>query len=404
MIAPLREAVPEACGAKASSLGLLLRAGFRVPVGFVLTFDEYRAHGRSGSGALPDDVRRALAAELSALGDGPVAVRSSALGEDGVRASSAGQHESFLGVQGVDEVADAVRACWASLESPRVHAYRGAHPHSPSSAPAMAVIVQRMVDAEVSGVMFTPETPDGFIRIEASWGLGPSVVAGIVTPDRYTVGADGTIDRVIADKVSRLDRKGASLVTSSVSERMRTQPALDDATAARLASFGREIAGTLGAPQDVEWAMSDDALWVLQSRPITAVVPPTPASTMVSDGAGSATAEGEPAGCTLTGTPASGGTATGVARIVRGPDDFGLVCLGDILVCPYTDPAWTPLLRLVAGVITEVGGVLSHAAIVAREHRIPAVLGVEGATGRIRAGSIVLLDGDQGTVDLRGEG
>ncbi|HSK22564.1 MAG TPA: PEP-utilizing enzyme [Egicoccus sp.] len=100
----------------------------------------------------------------------------------------------------------------------------------------------------------------------------------------------------------------------------------------------------------------------------------------------------------LTGTPGSAGKATGPARIVRGPDDFAPVHPGDILVCPFTDPAWTPLLRIVGGVVTETGGALSHAAIVAREQRIPAVLGVTGATSRIRDGSVVTVDGTAGTV------
>ena len=143
----------------------------------------------------------------------------------------------------------------------------------------------------------------------------------------------------------------------------------------------------LGGAQDIEWAIADGGIWILQARPVTAA-PPAPSPFGASIGAAD----------TLAGTPGSHGTATGRARIVRGPGDFTRVQPGDILVCPYTDPAWTPLLRIAAGVVTETGGVLSHAAIVARERRIPAVLGVRSATARLHDGTTITIDGTTGTV------
>lgn len=366
-LVPLRDAVSPTCGGKAAALGALLRAGLPVPDGVVLPFAVYGA-------ALPVDLP-------AALGNAPVAVRSSADDEDTGRSSAAGQYESVLGVQGVEQVSDAVRACWASLHSARAVAYRGAS----GTSPRMAVLVQRHLDADVAGVMFTPDGPAGTTEIEASWGLGPSVVGGTVTPDAFRVAPDGTVTRTIADKRTRLDRRGTQVVTSDVPDPDRRRPTLDDATATRLAGLGRSIAAVLGGPQDVEWALVAGDLWVLQARPTTAVLPePQPPAAR------------EPA--TLVGTPGSSGTATGTARVVHGPGDFAAVRAGDILVCPSTDPSWTPLLRIAAGVVTETGGVLSHAAIVARERRIPAVLGVAGATTTLHDAATVTIDGTAGTV------
>ncbi|MEV5740097.1 PEP/pyruvate-binding domain-containing protein [Microbispora rosea] len=416
MVVPLLESVVGTCGGKAGALGALLRADLPVPDGFVVPFDAYLAAvheldlGRFAGG--PDDVAAvrqavealpvpaavidALGRALDQLGDPPVAVRSSAAKEDTGQASAAGQHDSFLAVRGVGEVATAVRACWASLFSPRAVAYMAASDDQPFSDPLMAVIVQRHVDAEISGVMFTPADPDEATRIEASWGLGPSIVEGRVTPDAYRVARDGSVTRTVADKQKRLDRRGTRLVIRDVPTAVRNRPAIDDATAARLAELGGQIAAALGGPQDVEWAIADGRTWILQARPVTAALPPPPPlphppPAPPSGAPGVTIAE-------LTGTPGSHGTVTGIARIVRGFGDFARVRPGDILVCPFTDPAWTPLLRIAAGVVTETGGVLSHAAIVAREHGIPAVLGVPNATSRLRDDTVVTIDGTTGTV------
>ncbi|MET8159287.1 PEP/pyruvate-binding domain-containing protein [Sphaerisporangium sp. NPDC005289] len=480
MIIPLGEAVADTCGGKAGALGALLRAGLPVPDGFVLPYAAYRAAvrdldiGRSARDpdratsrltavtdnlatvrviGRPDELdatRRAIEARpvhatvieavgrgLRELGDRPVAVRSSAAGEDTGQASAAGQHESFLAVRGTADVAHAVRACWASLFSPRAIDYRDASGRSAGDL-AMAVIVQRHLDAEVSGVMFTPADADEPTLIEASFGLGPSVVGGQVAPDAYRVAGDGSVMRTVGDKRTRLDRHGARLVVSEVPIRAREQQAIDDATAERLAGLGRRIAAVLGGPQDIEWAIADGRLWVLQARPVTAAPPPPappPAAPPVApDTANAAKAEdmdgtrntedandgartadtgdtgiagdtrvaGDTGDTVLRGTPGSRGTVTGAARVVRGPGDFGRVRRGDILVCPFTDPAWTPLLRVVAGVVTETGGVLSHAAIVAREQAIPAVLGVADATSRLRDETVVTIDGTAGTVTAAG--
>jgi pyruvate, water dikinase len=372
MLVPLAAATSHRCGAKAATLATLLRNDLPVPEGIVIPF-----------GAAGDGFVDGLSQWLASVGDPPVAVRSSAGNEDTALASAAGQHDSFLGVQGIDAVVDAVRACRASVWSPRATAYRNG-----SEAPPMAVIIQRHVDADVSGVMFT--NANGPTLIEASWGLGPSVVEGRVTPDRYQVTADGTVTRTIADKLTSLDRNGSHLVTRTVPDEERRTPTLADATAVQLAALAQRVTTALGGPQDIEWSLTANTPWLLQSRPITAQLPAALTPLTVDRGDRQL----------LVGIPGSHGTATGPARVVRGPADFSTVRPGDILICPFTDPAWTPLLAVAAGVITETGGVLSHAAIVAREHGIPAVLAVPQATTQIPTNTPTTLNGTTGTVHL----
>lgn len=366
MLVRLVDADLASCGGKAGTLGRLVRAGLPVPDGFVVLDGD-------------DDVA-GLEAALDELGAGSFAVRSSSADEDMADRSAAGQYESLLGVRGAD-VAAAVRTCRASSWSPRAVAYRTATaPDGPG--PRMAVLVQRMIDADVAGVMV--DDPDG-TWIEASWGLGPSVVGGSVTPDRYRVTRDGTVTRTLGDKATRVDRRGAGVATSAVAEVDRRRPALDAAAVDRLVTLARRVAALLGAGQDVEWAIAGDELWLLQARPVTAAVPAPPGP--------------ESAG-TFTGTPGSRGVATGPVRTVLGPADFARVRAGDVLVCRWTDPAWTPLLGTVAAVVTETGGILAHAAIVARERDIPAVVGLPGATAALVEGSLVTVDGTAGTVTI----
>lgn len=389
MLHQLRDARPETSGGKAAALGALLRAGIAVPPGVVVPVRAYRRHldhhglraealpaaelgERILRGRLDPAVVAGLSEALESWSGGrcgdheehcaQVAVRSSATNEDTAGASAAGQHESILPVRGIEGVRAAILRCWASLWSPHALAYRGAGEPGQSTAPEMAVIVQRFVDADVSGVLFTGE--EG--RLEAVRGLGAQLVGGEVTPDSWRIGAQGILERRPGD--------GEQETMS-----------LSDAQALELIALGDEVAAVLGAAADIEWALVGGRLHVLQARPITAPVPRLPLHTGPQDG-------------TLQGDPASGGIATGTARIVRGPQDFHRVLPGDVLICRSTDPAWTPLFRIAAAVVTETGGVLSHAAIVARELAIPAVLAVPGAVTAIPDGAVVTVDGDAGVI------
>ncbi|NKY60089.1 PEP/pyruvate-binding domain-containing protein [Nocardia flavorosea] len=383
MLIPLFCATRSHCGSKAGTLGVLLHHGLPVPDGFVVP--------STGEAAAGPALHSAVARELDLLGNPVLAVRSSAATEDTADASAAGQYESVIGVQGVDAVCAAITACRASAHAARVGDYRRrTNGHTADAAHGMAVLVQRVVEADVSGVLFTPTQPGDPIRVEASWGLGLAVVDGIVTPDTYEVAPDGKATCTTGSKQIRIDlhTETAGVTTSAVADERQTARTLDDRMATVLAGLGNRIAGFLGGPQDIEWAVADGKVWILQARPITAVPPAfaAPAPDIHTE--------------TLSGTPGSHGTVTATARVVHGPADFVAVRPGEVVVCPYTDPAWTPLFTIATGVVTETGGALSHAAIVAREYGIPAVLGVANATKRIETGDPITLDGTAGSVTI----
>ncbi|GAA1782412.1 PEP/pyruvate-binding domain-containing protein [Streptomonospora arabica] len=232
----------ESVGGKAAGLGAMVALGERVPPGFCLTTDSYAA------GEIPED---ALLAAYRELGGGPVAVRSSATAEDLPEASFAGQQETYLNVEGEGALVDAVRRCWESLETDRARAYREAN-LPPGTEARMAVVVQRMVDAETAGVLFTADPTTGSRSrsvVDAVPGLGTAVVDGSVTPDHYVLEAgahpEGPDDGC-----------------------------LSPGQLAELHAAGERLQHGLGAPQDAEWAYDrDGVLWLLQSRPITALFP-----------------------------------------------------------------------------------------------------------------------------------
>jgi pyruvate,water dikinase len=252
------------------------------------------------------------------------------------------------------------------------------------------VIVQQLIDADASGVLFTrdPHAGAAVTVIEASWGLGTSVVDGSVVPDLVTVADDDTVSTRRGDKQTRVDCSTVGVTTSHVAAPDRARPCLSDDEARQLAALGVVVATLVGGPVDIEWAIAGGRVWLLQVRPVTARPPQPPGTT-------SPDVTGLPL---VRGTGAGRGTATGPARVVRDVDGFGSVRPGDVLLCRTTDPAWTPLFGVVAAVVTETGGILSHAAIVAREVGIPAVVGAARAMAVVTGGSIVHVDGDAGTV------
>jgi pyruvate,water dikinase len=279
-------------GGKSASLGELLGAGIPVPPGFAIS--------TAVSGEMTDALRRDIAARYAAMGEGAaVAVRSSALGEDSAEATFAGQQDTYLWVRGADAVCEAVQKCWASLHNPEAVAYRE---RFGIENPAMGVTIQLMVDAATSGVMFTCNPVSGdrsMVAINASWGLGLSVVGGEVTPDDYLVSkVTGEIVReTISDKHIQYVSGPAGAQRVEVDEARRREPSLNHAAIARLIEVGRSVERHFGAPQDIEWAFDrDDELFVLQSRPVTALAkkteapdPPSSAMSMIFNkfGAGS---------------------------------------------------------------------------------------------------------------------
>jgi rifampicin phosphotransferase len=254
-------------GGKGASLSLAKRVGLPVPPGFVVTTDAYR---RSCSSGIRSDAELSLLIREAyhELG-GPVAVRSSATDEDGAETSFAGQQETILGVEGEEAVLDAIDQCWKSLHSARAIAYRRAQGIAHDSV-AMAVVVQRLVQADTAGVLFTrdPQEPSANrMVVEASYGLGEVVVSGRVTPDRFT------LDSLMGEIQERqLGRKTVRIVNGReepVSDESQSRFCIGDEDLRRLWELGRDVEQYYGQPRDIEWAIADGRLFLLQSRPIT---------------------------------------------------------------------------------------------------------------------------------------
>ena len=265
-------------GGKGANLGELVRAGLPVPDGFVVTTDAYSSVisppdlkiselAAAGQGAairtaveaitMPTDIRTAIADAYARLGAGPVAVRSSATAEDLPGAAFAGQQDTYLNVVGEAAVIDAVRRCWASLWTDRAIAYRSRMKIDPDDV-TIAVVVQRMINADFAGVMFTADPVSGdreTIMIDASTGSGEAVVSGLVSPDHYLLDDQGQIRSFQPGDLDRTQR-------------------LRDAVLAELTRLGVLVAKHFGRPQDIEWAYADDQIWLLQARPMTALPPP----------------------------------------------------------------------------------------------------------------------------------
>jgi pyruvate, water dikinase len=275
----LQAADAQTFGGKSASLGELLRAEIPVPPGFAIS--------AAASERMTEPLRHDIAARYGALGAEPaVAVRSSALGEDSAEATFAGQQDTYLWVRGIDAVCEAVQKCWASLHNPEAIAYRE---RFNIANPAMGVTIQLMVDAAISGVMFTCNPVSGdrsMVAINASWGLGVAVVGGEVTPDDYLVSkVTGEIVReTISDKHVEYIAGDDGPRRVEVEDERRRQACLADLE--ELLALGRRIEKHFGAPQDIEWAIDRGGeLYVLQSRPVTALAkkePPAPATSAMS--------------------------------------------------------------------------------------------------------------------------
>jgi pyruvate,water dikinase len=254
-------------GGKAASLGEMLRADIVVPPGFVVTTHAHKV-------GMNAPLRQAVARQFALLGSPRVAVRSSAIAEDGANASWAGQLETFLNVT-EPELADYIERCWESINTERAQAYASKH-NVPRSDRAVAVVVQAMVDSDVAGVMFTahPLTggTDQFI-IEAAYGLGELVVQGAVVPDTFVVSADNgaVLNYEPHMQQSMLIFADGQNQTVDVPRKLTGKPTLSKDQLQELVLVGRRIAQHYGRPMDIEWAFARGALYILQARPITTI-------------------------------------------------------------------------------------------------------------------------------------
>ena len=259
-------------GGKSANLGELLTAEIPVPPGFAIAASAYR----ESSGEVAAELREELSSRYAELGEPAVAVRSSALGEDSQAASYAGAAETYLWVRGIDELCEAVRDCWASLHTERAVAYRA---NLGVTDAAMGVTVQKMVDAEVSGVMFTCNPVSGdpsMVAVNASWGLGLAVVGGETNPDDYLVSkvTGEVVRRTINSKEIEyvVEPGGRGTARVEVPADRREAACLDDARLAELVALAKRIERHFGSHQDIEWSIErgTGALYALQARPVTA--------------------------------------------------------------------------------------------------------------------------------------
>ena len=420
-------------GGKGANLGELTGAGIPVPPGFVVATNSYFAFLKDAGieatirlalddldyndsanlmrraeaikttieqAPMPPGIAEDIREAYRQLGEGPVAVRSSATAEDMAEASFAGQQSTFLNVVGEDNVVKAVQACWASLFEARAIFYRYEN-HFDNLSVGIAVPVQRMVQSERSGVMFTvePVTSDrSKIVIEAIWGLGEGIVSGEVTPDLYVMRKDPlTIEnRHIADQPQELIRNSAGSgaheganVWSPVPEHLRQEQKLSDSHIRELATIGLNVERHYGWPQDIEWAWEGGQFFLVQTRPVT---------TITEHGTEAAETGRETARVLLQGSAAGPGVASGPVRIVRNPMEIDLVQPGDVLVSEMTTPDFVPGMKRAAAIITDRGGRTCHAAIVSRELGIPCVVGSNSATRDLQQGQLVTVDGSAGLV------
>ncbi len=360
------------------------------------------------SAKMPEDLAKEILSAYKKLGQGDVAVRSSATAEDLPSASFAGQQESYLNIEGKAALLSAVRKCYASLFTDRAISYR-IHQGFSHQAIALSAGVQKMVrsDLACSGVMFTLDTESGFrgmVLINGSWGLGENVVKGRVNPDQFIVfkstlkqGFKSIIGRSLGSKEKKLIYAGKNkTVQKTVAAKDRHCFVLKDEEILRLAKWGMAIEGHYGRPQDIEWAKDGktNELFIVQARPET-----------VHAGKSVAVIEEYKLlkhGKILTeGLSVGEKIGQGKARLVASPKELKNFKKGEVLVVRLTDPDWEPIMRLTSAIVTEQGGKTSHAAIVSRELGVPCVVGTGNARKVIKNGQAITVscaEGEKGFV------
>jgi len=418
-------------GGKGANLGEMVHARIPVPPGFIVTADAYfkflktskftdeirryledldvndskrlqevssLIKDRIYSIPMPPDIVKEIKDAYRKLGQGLVAVRSSATAEDLPEASFAGQQRTFLNIQGEDEVVAAVQGCWSSLFEPRAIFYRQEHGFDHFRV-GIAVPVQKMVQSETSGVMFTVEPLSNDttkILIEAIYGLGEAIVSGDVTPDQYLLDKNGI--RIIDKKIHKQEwqlMKNAKAPIGELEQNIKipvppskqAKQKLADKDIVALAKVGKMIEDLYQFPQDIEWAKDGKQLFLLQTRPVTTLKPKEETKTLPKI----------EAKAILTGIAACPGIAVGPVKIVEA-SQIDKVKNGDVLVAEMTTPDFVPAMKRATAIVTDRGGRTAHAAIVSRELGIPCVVGTEVATKTLSDGQEITVDGSRGEV------
>lgn len=318
-----------------------------------------------------------------------VAVRSSATAEDLAEASFAGQQDSYLNVKGNSDLIRHIKKCFASLFTSRATYYRNKKGFAHDKV-SLAVVVQKMIDSDKSGVMFSrdPAYNKDHIIIEAVWGLGEGIVSGTITPDAYKISQDlKMLDKKTADKKIAItrDSSGKKTVAKLREEKSKAQ-VLSESELIELAQLAKKLEEHYAKPQDIEFAIEANEIFIVQTRPIT---------TIGSHKGEGKTISGE---VVLEGLAASPGIAVGKIKIISEMKDLEKIKKGDILVTTMTNPDMVVAMQKSAGIVTDEGGMTAHAAIVSREMGIPAVVGTQEATTKLKEGETITVDGYNGKV------
>ncbi|MBW2993606.1 phosphoenolpyruvate synthase [Candidatus Woesearchaeota archaeon] len=431
----------ETAGGKGANLGEMYNAGLPVPPGFVVTAQTYKFFIEKTkikedilnflknldiedtdrlqatakniqkliiSTQMPDEIKSAVidAYETLSIKEGNaqelikpeehvfVAARSSATAEDLPEASFAGQQATYLNVRGDDKITRAVQKCWASLFTARAIYYRVKN-NFPHEKVFIAVVVQKMVNSDKAGVMFSvnPATnnPDEIV-IEAAFGLGESVVSGAVNPDLYIIDKKTnniTKTEIKEQKIKIIrDPETGENITKKMSPKEEKEKVLNDKEIYELARLARKIEEYYKKPQDMEWAVEGDKIYIVQARAVTTFK--------------SAKAEKETAvkekGVIVKGETASRGIASGTVKIVLKMEDLDKIKKGDILVTTMTTPDMVPAMQRAAAIVTDEGGLTCHAAIVSREMGTPCIVGAGDATKVLKEGDIITVNATHGNV------
>lgn len=418
-------------GGKGANLGELTNAGFPVPEAFVLTTESYDYFVTSGklmpkveeklaeidrssddslakasaeireifeTCPIPKDLMKDISSRYRLLVPkgkvGFVAVRSSATAEDLPDASFAGQQETYLNVKDEEDLFDKIRKCWSSLFTARAIAYREKQGYSHSDV-KLAVVVQRMVNSEFSGIMFTVDPNSGAkqIVIEGGYGLGEAIVGGEVTPDTYVVDKQKMeiIKRRISTQTWKYIRgKNGGVEKENMPKAMVKAQKIADSKVQEIAEIGRQIEIHYEKPMDMEWCIEDDKVYIVQARPITAT-----GNSATNESVGNAASSED---ILTSGLGASPGLATGRVVIYDISMSLDTIKEGDVLVTKMTMPDMVPAMSRAAGIVTDEGGMTCHAAIISRELGTPCVVGTGNATEILKDGMEVTVDGTTGTV------
>jgi pyruvate, water dikinase len=433
-----KDSLPVA-GGKGTNLGIMFNLGLPVPPGFAVTAQTYREYTERTkitdkiqdflkgldiedtkklqkvarqiqeliiSTPIPEDIAEEIMDSYELLGGGKgasdlvegqevfVAVRSSATAEDLPSASFAGQQATYLNIKGKKKVVAAVLACWASLFTARAIYYREKNNFDHSKV-LISAIVQRMVNSDQSGIMFTinPSTNnDKQLVIEAVYGLGEMIVGGEVNPDLYIINKDTKeIEKIEVKRqeIGLFRNENGENEKQEIPKDLQTRQVIPNTHIKELARLGKKLEEHYGNPQDIEWAIEKDDIFIVQTRAVTTFKRVVSEESEVSEESGKILLKGE---------TASAGVYSGKVRVIHNISELNKIEKGDVMVTSMTTPDMVPAMQKAGAIVTNEGGMTCHAAIVSREMGTPCIVGTEHATDVLKDNQIVTVHASRGIV------